>query len=216
MVADRLFALVCGARPAQLTPARIASSKRSVLHIASRVLWRQARPSARGACKHRASHSTLKILVLFSSVPDLRSGCDGSARRPAGALRIQSARIALPDPACVVSLEDWPPKSIAQSFNAPAATGEPVAPSFFIVSMHQWRSVVRGVVRCKLAVALPSDTCPIQLSGGSFAVPGDKDRDRLIRDRRLRNSQEFSVNRVLLPLCPRLRRLILKRSQARH
>ena len=35
---------------------------------------------------------------------------DGSARRPAGALRIQSARIALPDPACVVSLHDWLPK----------------------------------------------------------------------------------------------------------
>ena len=96
---------------------------------------------------------------------------DGSARRLAGALRIQSARIAMPDPACVVSLEDWLPKSIAQSFSALAATGEPVAPSFFNVSMRQWRSVVRRMVRCNLAVALPSDTCPVQLSGRAFAVP---------------------------------------------
>ena len=87
---------------------------------------------------------------------------DGSARRSAGALRIRSARIALPDPACVLSLEDWLPRSIAQSFNSP---------SLFNVSMHQWRSVVQRMVRCNLAVALPRDTCPVQLSGGAFAVP---------------------------------------------
>ena len=44
---------------------------------------------------------------------------------------------------------------------------KPIAPSFFNVSMHQWRSVVRRMVRCKLAVALPSDTCPVQWSGGA-------------------------------------------------
>ena len=138
---------------------------------------------------------------------------DGGPQRPAGALRIQSARIA-PDPACVVSLDDWPLKSIAHSVNSPAATGEPNAPSFFKVSMSQWRSVVRRMVRCKWAVALPSDTWPVQLSGGAFAVPKDADRDRLICDRRPQNSQEPAVSCVLLPFCPRLRRLILQQSQA--
>ena len=70
------------------------------------------------------------------------------------------------------------------------------------------------MVRCKLAVALPSDTCSVQLSGGAFAVPRDEGRDRLISDRRPQNSQESAVNCVLLPFCPRLRRLILERSQA--
>ena len=76
------------------------------------------------------------------------------------------------------------PKSIAQSFNAPAATDQPTSPSFFHVSMHQWRSVVRRMVGCTLAVALPSDTCSVQLSGGAFAVPKHEGRDRLICERR--------------------------------
>ena len=44
---------------------------------------------------------------------------DGSASRPEGALRTASARIALPDPACVVSHMDWLPKSIVEAFNSP-------------------------------------------------------------------------------------------------
>ena len=103
---------------------------------------------------------------------------------PAGALRIQSARITLPDPACVVSLEDWLQNAIAQLFNSPAATDEPSGPSFFNVSTHQWRSVESRMVRHKLAVALPSDTCPVKLSGGAFAVPKDLDRELLIAGHR--------------------------------
>ena len=114
----------------------------------------------------------------------------------------------------MVSLEDWLPKSVAESFNSPAGTGKPIAPSFFNVSMPQWRSVLRRTVRCKLAVALPSDTCSVALSGGAFAVPKDEGLDRLTCDRRPQNSQESSVIRVFLPFCPRLRRLILERSQA--
>ena len=129
-------------------------------------------------------------------------------------MRIESARIALPDPACVVFLDDWLPRSMAESFNSPAATDKPIAPKYFNVSMSQWRSVVRRMVRCKLAVALPSDTCSAQLAGGAFAVRKDEGRDRLICDRRPQNSQESSVSRVLLPFCPRLRRLILDRSHA--
>ena len=62
------------------------------------------------------------------------------------------------------------------------------------------------MVRCKLAVALPSDTCPVGLAGGVFAVPKDEPRDRFICDRKPQNSQESAVNR--------LRRLILERPQA--
>ena len=76
------------------------------------------------------------------------------------------------------------PKSIAQSFNAPVATDQPFSPSNFNVTMHQWRSVVRRMVRCKLTVALPSGTCHLKLSGGAFAVAKDGARDRLICNRR--------------------------------
>ena len=94
---------------------------------------------------------------------------DGSARRPAGALRVQSARIALPGPAYVVSLDDWPPKAISQSFDSPAATDKPIAPSFFNVSMspgeisiHQWSSVVRRMVRCRCQQSLfPATPAPL-------------------------------------------------------
>ena len=59
---------------------------------------------------------------------------------------------------------------------------------------------MRRMVRCKLAVALASDMCPVQLSGGAFAVPKDEGRDRLMCDRRPQNSEESAVSRVLLPL----------------
>ena len=147
----------------------------------------------------------------FSAGPAQWS-CDGTGPRAAGALRILTARTALPDPACVITLDDWLPRSIVQSFNDHAATDQPNSSSFFNGSMHQWRSVVRRMVRCKLAVALPSDAEPVRVAAGAFALP--KDRDRLICDRRPQNSQDSAVNRVLLPFCPRLRRLILQRSQA--
>ena len=70
------------------------------------------------------------------------------------------------------------------------------------------------MVRCGLAVALPSDTCPVELAGGPFAVAKDEHRDRLICDRLPQNSQASWVNRVFLPFCPRLRRLILESTQA--
>ena len=70
----------------------------------------------------------------------------------------------------------------------------PSAPSFFIVSMLQRRSVVRRMVRCKLAVCQGTPT----LSSSAFAVRED--------DRRPQNSEESAVNRVLLSFCPRLRR----------
>ena len=122
----------------------------------------QARPPAGDTREHRELRSTFsKILVLYNSVQDLRNGViDGTGNRPAGALRIESARIVLPDPACVITLDDWLPESIVQSLIAPAAPDQPISPSVFNVSMHQWRSVVRRMVRCKLAIALPSDTAP--------------------------------------------------------
>ena len=47
---------------------------------------------------------------------------DGSTK-PNGAMKVTSARIALPDPACVVKLADWLPEETARKFVAPGATG---------------------------------------------------------------------------------------------
>ena len=148
--------------------------------------------------------------LQFSAGPGHWSyeGCVG---RPAGALRIQSARVALPDPACVVSLEDRLPKSIAQSFNSPEATDQPIAPSCFKVFLHEWRAVVRRMVRRKMAVALPSDTGPVQLAGGPFSCLKRKSAttSSVIAGLKI-NSPESA-----LPFCPRLRRLILERMSSR-
>ena len=119
-----------------------------------------------------------------------------------------------PDPACVVKLADWLPEETARKFVTPELTGNDIGPRYFNVSMSEWRLVVRRMIRCGLATALPADACPPVLSGGVFAVAKDSTRDRLICDRRPQNSQEGSVGRVLLPFCPRLRRLILHRSCA--
>ena len=76
----------------------IASRKRSVLHVNSGVLF--------AIIVNRVPPSLDFGSLRFSARPAHWS-YDGSARRPAEALRIQSARIALPDPACVVSLDEW-------------------------------------------------------------------------------------------------------------
>ena len=148
--------------------------------------------------------------LKFIAEPD--SWSYAGSTKPSGAMKLVSARIALPDPACVINLADWLPEETAQRFVAPKATGEEIGPRFFNVSMTEWRLVVRRMVRCGLAAAFPADACPPALSGGVFAVAKDSKRDRLICDRRPQNSQEGSVGRGLLPFCPRLRRLILQRS----
>ena len=60
----------------------------------------------------------------------------GCVAHPFSSYRI--ARLGL----CRVSLNGWLPNSIAR-------TDEPIAPRFFNVSVHEWRTVVRRMVRCK-------------------------------------------------------------------
>ena len=113
---------------------------------------------------------------------------DGSTK-PNGAMKVTSSRIALPDPACVVKLAGWLPEETARKFVTPEATGDDIGQRYFNVSMSEWRLVVRRMVRCGLATALPADACPPALSGGVFAVTKDSTRDRLICDR---GPQKFS------------------------
>ena len=161
---------------------------------------------------HRIPSPLNTSTLEFSAGPATWS-YDGSCK-PIGAMKVTSARIALPDLACVVKLADWLPEETARKFMTPEATGDDIGQRYFNVSMSEWRLVVRRMIRCGLATSLPANACPPVLSGGVFAVAKDSTRDRLICDRRLQNSQECSVGRVLLPFCPRLRRLILHRSYA--
>ena len=64
----------------------------------------------------------------------------------------------------------------------------------------------RRMLRCTLACILPS-------SSRSLAVAKDEDRGRFTGNRRPLNSQEGSIGRAQLPCCPRLRRMILGKSE---
>ena len=150
--------------------------------------------------------------LVFSARPAAKS-CEGSSK-PVGALKVTSARIALPDLACVVKLSDWLPADIARKDATSECTGAEIGQRFFNVSLPEWRVVVRRLVRCGLAAALPATSCPPELSGGAFAEKKDDNRVRFICDKRSQNSLEASVGRVMLPFCPRLRRLILHRACA--
>ena len=86
--------------------------------------------------------------------------------KPNLAMKVMSARIALPGPACVVKLPDCLPADFAQKFATPEITGEGVGQRYLNVSMTEWRLMVRRLVRCGLAVGLPADACPPSLSGG--------------------------------------------------
>ena len=67
---------------------------------------------------------------------------EGSSK-PNGAMIVMSARIALPDPACVVKLAFWLPAEIAQKFAMPETAGEEIGQRHVNLSMTEWRLVVR-------------------------------------------------------------------------
>ena len=81
------------------------------------------------------------------------------------------------------------------------------------MTQQQWRACVRRMLRCKLACTLPSSSLDTSLASGSFAVAKDESRDRSTGDRRPVNSRERSIGRAHLPCCPRLRRIILGKSE---
>ena len=72
--------------------------------------------------------------------------------------------------------------------------------SFFAVTQQQWRACVRRMLRCKLACILPPSSLDPRLGSGAG-------------DRPPLNSRERSIGRAHLPYCPRLRRMILERSE---
>ena len=62
--------------------------------------------------------------LKFTAAPSAWS-YEGSTK-PNGAMKGTSARIALPDPACVVKLADWLPAETAQKFVSTEPTGEEI------------------------------------------------------------------------------------------
>ena len=85
--------------------------------------------------------------------------------------------------------------------------------SFFAVTQQQCRACGRRMLRCKLACVLPPSSFDPRLASGAFAVSKDEDRDRFIGYRRPLNGRERSIGRAHLPYCPRLRRMILEKSE---
>ena len=85
--------------------------------------------------------------------------------------------------------------------------------SLFAVTQQQWRACVRIMLRCKVACTLPPSSLDPRLASGAFTVAKDECRDRFIGDRRPLNSRERSFGRAHLPFFPRLRPLILGKSE---
>ena len=105
--------------------------------------------------------------------------------------------------AALVPLLDGIPACVAHDFcnpEDPDAIGDDS--SFFAVTQQQWRACI-----------LPPSSLGPRLASGAFAVAKDEGRDRFIRDRRPLNSSERSIGRAHLPCCPRLRWLILGKSE---
>ena len=67
--------------------------------------------------------------------------------------------------------------------------------------------------RCELACVLSPTPLDRRVASGAFVVAKDENRDRFIGDGRPSNSRARSIGRMHLPYCPRLRRMILERSE---
>ena len=61
---------------------------------------------------------------------------------------------------------------------------------FFNTTMSQWRRLARRMCRCGVGVLLDANSRPNDLAAGAFAVAKNKDKDRLIGDRRPRLAVE--------------------------
>ena len=85
--------------------------------------------------------------------------------------------------------------------------------SSFAVTQQQWRACIRRMSRCNLACMLSPSSLDPRLASGAFAVAKDESRPRFVGDRRPLNSRERSIGRAHLPHCPRLRRLISRKSK---
>ena len=85
--------------------------------------------------------------------------------------------------------------------------------SFFPMTQHQWRACVRRLPRCKLACVLPPSSVDSTSASGAFAVAKNENRDRFIGERHRLNCCERSMGLAQLPCCPRLRRMILDKSE---
>ena len=176
-----------------------------MLHVASRFLGGQARPLAGDTREHRELHSTFSRFG-FSSFQC--RACAVDVRRFCSTYRCVAHQISTYCSAgsflCRFS------ERLATKVHGSVRQYPRSHRRAHRTELLQWRSMVRRMVRCKL----PGDTCTVHLSGGAFVLFKDEARDRLICDRRPQNSQESAVSRVLLPFCPRLRCLILQRSEA--
>ena len=118
-----------------------------------------------------------------------------------------------PARAAIVPSLGWLPACEAHDFcNAedPDALGHDS--SLFAVTQQQWRGCVCRMVRWQLAY-ITIFFSGSQISFRSVRGLKDEGRDRFIGDRRPSNSRERSIGRAHVPCCPRLRRMILGKSE---
>ena len=96
---------------------------------------------------------------LWSDAPlrllaDPRAICHVGQSSPPGAkgssaCQIVTERMGMPRKAAVVPLDDWVPPSLVGAWKHPEceASGVPVAPRYFDVSMAEWRALWRRMLR---------------------------------------------------------------------
>ena len=149
--------------------------------------------------------------VNFSCDPEIWA-CGHATSEPTAKDMI-SAPISFPTRA-VVQLLDCLPECVAHDFcnpEDPDALGDDS--SFFAVTQQHWRACIRRTLRSKEACILPPSSLDPRSASGAFAVAKDDCCDGFVGDRRLLNGFERSIGRAHLPCCPRLRRMILGKSE---
>ena len=200
------FALVCGAHPAQPTPARIASSKkkRAAHRLSAAVCVRCLQTSCIAFRPLKIFFSSFQCRTCAVDLLRQRSSTCRSVAHPISSNCSAQSRL------CGF------PGRLATKVDRPVVQCTCSHRRSTCAKLFQCLHASVQICRCKLAVALPSDTCPVQLSGGACTVPKDEDRDRLVCDHSPQNSPRIFSDSCSspIPFSPRLRRLILERSQA--
>eukprot|EP00971_Amphidinium_carterae_P334654 6470049-Amphidinium_carterae.1 len=105
----------------------------------------------------------------------------------------KAERLAVPSKAAVVELDPWLSQRTREQWNDPLS-GEGVADesatSYFAATQREWRWALRIMFRAGLLRLVHPQTGCAGSSAGAFSVAKDKEKDRLIGDRRPANAEE--------------------------
>ena len=130
---------------------------------------------------------------------------------------IIASQLSIPKQAATHNVADYLSSDMAEMFGKVPLREEPELPmpkAFLNASMPEWRATLRKAARASMVRLAKGQSFDPAESAGAFARVKPSGKQRLICDRRPRNSKELLLGHVDLPSAARFSRLLIPSSHA--